>query len=192
MDDIQHAFELFFAGRDRKGRHRAMSGPHEDQSRPVGTGGWGTAARAHLLAAARRRLLRRSTGRNRERTEARAAEYGVRAYTDIAEMLETEKPDLVSLCLPNQGHFDADAAGHPGRLPAAGREAAGLRPGRSRHAAGRGRRSATSSSPSTSTIATPSPCSWRTRRSSRAAWANSSSRPGASAARAAATIRTPT
>ena len=44
-------------------------------------------------------------GRNRERAEARAAEYGVRAYTDIAEMLETEKPDLVSLSLPNQGHF---------------------------------------------------------------------------------------
>lgn len=44
-------------------------------------------------------------GRNRARAEARAAEYGVRAYTDIAQMLETEKPDLVSLSLPNQGHF---------------------------------------------------------------------------------------
>jgi len=36
---------------------------------------------------------------------------------DIAEMLEEESPDLVSLCLPNQGHFDATLqvieAGYP-------------------------------------------------------------------------------
>jgi myo-inositol 2-dehydrogenase/D-chiro-inositol 1-dehydrogenase len=44
-------------------------------------------------------------GRTREKTEARAIEYSTRAYFDISEMLEQEKPDLVSVCLPNQGHF---------------------------------------------------------------------------------------
>jgi len=46
-------------------------------------------------------------GRNPERTGRRAAEFGVPAFTDIDEMLDRARPDLVSLCLPNQGHFDA-------------------------------------------------------------------------------------
>jgi myo-inositol 2-dehydrogenase/D-chiro-inositol 1-dehydrogenase len=46
-------------------------------------------------------------GRNPVTTKARAEELGTRYYTDIDEMLSKEKPDLVSLCLPNQGHFDA-------------------------------------------------------------------------------------
>jgi len=70
----------------------------------VGTGGWG---RQHARIFSQRPDVEFCAvmGRNRERAEARAAEYGVRAYTDIAEMLEREKPDLVSLSLPNQGHF---------------------------------------------------------------------------------------
>lgn len=70
----------------------------------VGTGGWG---RQHARVFAQRPDVDfcAVAGRNRERAEARAAEYGVRAYTDIAQMLETERPDLVSLSLPNQGHF---------------------------------------------------------------------------------------
>ena len=70
----------------------------------IGTGGWG---RQHARIFAQRPDVDFCAvmGRNRERAEARAAEYGVRAYTDIAEMLDTEKPDLVSLSLPNQGHF---------------------------------------------------------------------------------------
>jgi myo-inositol 2-dehydrogenase/D-chiro-inositol 1-dehydrogenase len=46
-------------------------------------------------------------GRTRDKTEARAAEFGIRAYVDIQEMLDHEHPDLVSLSLPNQGHFEA-------------------------------------------------------------------------------------
>ncbi|MBO7745373.1 Gfo/Idh/MocA family oxidoreductase [Paenibacillus sp. MWE-103] len=46
-------------------------------------------------------------GRDEARTEAKADLFGTRAYTSIADMLERETPDLVSLCLPNQGHFDA-------------------------------------------------------------------------------------
>lgn len=46
-----------------------------------------------------------------------AERYGVRAYTDIAMMLSKERPDLVSLCLPNQGHFETTLqviqAGYP-------------------------------------------------------------------------------
>lgn len=71
----------------------------------VGTGGWGR-QHARLFAARPDVEFCAVMGRNRERAEARAAEYGVRAYTDIAAMLEAEKPDLVSLSLPNQGHFE--------------------------------------------------------------------------------------
>ncbi len=71
----------------------------------VGTGGWG---RQHARVFSQRPDVdfRAVLGRNRERAQARAADYGVRAYTDLAEMLQTEQPDLVSLCLPNEGHFE--------------------------------------------------------------------------------------
>ncbi|MZQ86259.1 gfo/Idh/MocA family oxidoreductase [Paenibacillus sp. 5J-6] len=44
-------------------------------------------------------------GRDPEKTQRKAFEYGTRSYTSISEMLEKETPDLVSLCLPNQEHF---------------------------------------------------------------------------------------
>ncbi|MEN9934714.1 MAG: hypothetical protein RLZZ387_1293 [Chloroflexota bacterium] len=43
--------------------------------------------------------------RTPERAGARAAAFGMRAYTDIQEMLDCERPDLVSISLPNQAHF---------------------------------------------------------------------------------------
>ncbi|WP_274651828.1 Gfo/Idh/MocA family protein [Paenibacillus humicola] len=46
-------------------------------------------------------------GRDAVRTQEKAEIFGTKAYTRIADMLEQETPDLVSLCLPNQGHFDA-------------------------------------------------------------------------------------
>jgi predicted dehydrogenase len=56
-------------------------------------------------------------GRSLEKTQARAAEFGLRAYTDVLQMLDTEKPDLVSLSLPNLEHFAATMqviqSGHP-------------------------------------------------------------------------------
>lgn len=45
-------------------------------------------------------------GRSPEKTRARAAEFGVRAYTDLSQMLERERPDLVALSLGNQEHFE--------------------------------------------------------------------------------------
>lgn len=70
----------------------------------VGAGGWG---RQHARVFSSRPDVEfvAVAGRNPERTQRRADEFGVRAYTDLDAMLDTERPDLVSLCLPNQGHF---------------------------------------------------------------------------------------
>jgi myo-inositol 2-dehydrogenase / D-chiro-inositol 1-dehydrogenase len=48
----------------------------------------------------------RGVGRSLERTRARADEFATNYYLDIHHMLESELPDLVSLCLPNLGHFE--------------------------------------------------------------------------------------
>lgn len=82
----------------------------------IGAGGWG---RQHARIFAERSDVEfcAIAGRTPEKTQARAAQYGVHAYVDIGEMLDKERPDLVSLCLPNQGHFDATLqviqAGYP-------------------------------------------------------------------------------
>lgn len=82
----------------------------------VGAGGWG---RQHARVWAERPDVELCAigGRTREKTAARAAEYGVRAYVNIDEMLDKERPDLVSLSLPNQNHFAATLqviqAGYP-------------------------------------------------------------------------------
>lgn len=82
----------------------------------IGAGGWGR-QHARVWAARPDVELCAIVGRTAAKTEARAAEYGVRAYVDIDEMLTAERPDLVSLSLPNQGHFDATLqvirAGYP-------------------------------------------------------------------------------
>jgi hypothetical protein len=72
----------------------------------VGAGGWG---RQHARVWAERPDVEfcAIAGRTPEKTAARATEYGVRAYVNIDEMLDRERPDLVSLSLPNQEHFAA-------------------------------------------------------------------------------------
>jgi len=45
-------------------------------------------------------------GRTPERAGPRAREFGANPYVDLGEMLEREQPDLVSLCLANEGHFE--------------------------------------------------------------------------------------
>ncbi len=72
----------------------------------VGAGGWG-GQHARIFSGRRDVEFCAIAGRNPGKTKTRAESYGVRAYTDIDEMLRAEKPDLVSLCLPNKGHFDA-------------------------------------------------------------------------------------
>jgi len=71
----------------------------------VGAGGWGR-QHARVFAAHPDVEFVAIAGRTPEKTQRRADEFGVRAYTDLDAMLETERPDLVSLCLPNQGHFE--------------------------------------------------------------------------------------
>ncbi len=43
-------------------------------------------------------------GRNPEKTEGFASKYGVKAYTDAAEMVSREKIDVVSICTPHPDH----------------------------------------------------------------------------------------
>ncbi|MGO4545652.1 Gfo/Idh/MocA family protein [Paenibacillus sp. 2TAB23] len=72
----------------------------------IGAGGWGY-HHARIFQGRQEVDFCAIVGRDESKTTARAAEFGTRAYTDIASMLERENPDMVSLCLPNQGHFDA-------------------------------------------------------------------------------------
>lgn len=70
----------------------------------IGAGGWGY---QHARAFSERRdtYLCSITGRTEERTKRRAAEFGVPWYLDINRMIEEQKPDLISLCLPGQQTF---------------------------------------------------------------------------------------
>ena len=89
-------------------------------------------------------------------------------YVDLDEMLD-DGTSRSRLAVPAQrGPFRHDVARHRGRLPAARREAARVRPRRRPTGCCRKPRIATCSSPSTSTIATPARCRWPTRRSRRA------------------------
>jgi myo-inositol 2-dehydrogenase/D-chiro-inositol 1-dehydrogenase len=72
----------------------------------VGTGPWW--GRQHAIAFSTRTdaELCAVVGRTPDRTEQRAAEFGVPGYVDVEKMLEREVPDLVAVCLPNEGHFE--------------------------------------------------------------------------------------
>lgn len=72
----------------------------------VGAGNWGYQhARAYFLR--EDTTLAAIVGRTPEKTRKRADLFGARAYFDITEMIEKEKPDLVSVCLPAQHNVDA-------------------------------------------------------------------------------------
>ena len=72
----------------------------------IGAGQWG---RQHARVFSQRPdvTLCAVAGRSLEKTQTRAGEFGLRAYTNVLEMLEKEKPELVSLSLPNLEHFEA-------------------------------------------------------------------------------------
>jgi myo-inositol 2-dehydrogenase / D-chiro-inositol 1-dehydrogenase len=72
----------------------------------VGAGQWGR-QHARVFAGRPDADLRAVAARRQDRAEARAAEWGIRAYTSVTEMIDAETPDLVSVCLPNEDHFDA-------------------------------------------------------------------------------------
>ena len=73
----------------------------------VGTGGWG---HTHIEAYWRNpqvELVGVCGHTNPARAEAVAARYNTRAYMDIREMLQKEKPDLVSVVAPDGLHYEA-------------------------------------------------------------------------------------
>lgn len=72
----------------------------------VGAGGWG---REHARIFARRPdcELVGVVGRTAEKTERRAAEFGTTAFTDLDVMLERARPELITVCLPNEDHYAA-------------------------------------------------------------------------------------
>lgn len=82
----------------------------------IGAGGWGR-QHARILASRPDIEFCGIAGRTSEKTSVRAEMYGVPYFTDIQHMLEETTPDLVSLCLPNKGHFEATLdvirAGYP-------------------------------------------------------------------------------
>jgi myo-inositol 2-dehydrogenase/D-chiro-inositol 1-dehydrogenase len=72
----------------------------------VGTGEWWGREHARLFSRRLDTELCAIVGRSPAKTEARAAEFGTHGYTDLDEMLARERPNLVSVCLPNEGHFE--------------------------------------------------------------------------------------
>jgi myo-inositol 2-dehydrogenase/D-chiro-inositol 1-dehydrogenase len=72
----------------------------------VGTGEWWGRQHAELFAGRSDTTLVAVVGRNPARTAARAAEFGTTAYVDIDEMLDRARPDLVTVCLPNEAHYE--------------------------------------------------------------------------------------
>lgn len=71
----------------------------------VGTGGWGN-QHARILSSREDIDFCAIVGRNPEKTRLRAAQYDANPYVSIDEMLATEHPALVCVCLPNQEHFE--------------------------------------------------------------------------------------
>jgi myo-inositol 2-dehydrogenase / D-chiro-inositol 1-dehydrogenase len=81
-------------------------GPAATRVAVVGTGAWWGREHARVFSSRPDSKLCAVVGRSVERTRARAEEFGVNGYVSLEEMLEREHPDLVSLCLPNEGHFE--------------------------------------------------------------------------------------
>ena len=70
----------------------------------VGAGGWGE-QHVRVFADRTDTELCAIVGRDAGRTSARAESYGTVGYTDLDEMLDRERPDLVTVSLPNEDHF---------------------------------------------------------------------------------------
>lgn len=70
----------------------------------IGAGDWGY-QHARVFSDRGDVKLVAIVGRSRERTQKRAELFHAVCYTDVNEMLDRERPDLVSICLPNEGHF---------------------------------------------------------------------------------------
>ena len=71
----------------------------------MGPGGWG---RQHTRVFSERTdtVVTAVVGRDPDRTRMEAERIGATPYTDIDKMLEARRPDLVSVSLPNEDHFE--------------------------------------------------------------------------------------
>ncbi|MBE9517136.1 MAG: Gfo/Idh/MocA family oxidoreductase, partial [Bacteroidetes bacterium] len=65
---------------------------------------------ARALVNLKESLFTAVCGRNREKTENYAARYGIRAYTDVAEMVAKEQIDVVIICTPHPNHREPTIA----------------------------------------------------------------------------------
>jgi predicted dehydrogenase len=72
----------------------------------VGTGEWWGREHTRLFRRRPDTDLVAVVGRTKDKTEQRAAEFDTTPYLDLDQMLEEQRPDLVSLCLPNEHHFE--------------------------------------------------------------------------------------
>jgi myo-inositol 2-dehydrogenase / D-chiro-inositol 1-dehydrogenase len=72
----------------------------------VGTGPWWGREHARVYSERADVDLCAVVGSTPERAAARAQEVRAAPYVDLGEMLEREQPDLVSLCLANERHFE--------------------------------------------------------------------------------------
>ena len=71
----------------------------------VGTGAWWGREHARVWSVRDDAELCAVVGRTEDKTSAMARAFGVPGYTDLQRMLDSETPDLVSMSLPNEGHF---------------------------------------------------------------------------------------
>lgn len=81
-----------------------MTTPSRLRVAVVGAGDWGF-QHARIFTSRPDTQLCAIVGRTPERTQRRADAFGTTAYTDIDTMLGRERPDLVTVCLPNLEHF---------------------------------------------------------------------------------------
>jgi predicted dehydrogenase len=72
----------------------------------VGTGEWWGYHHARVYHERPDTELVAILGRTQAKADTRAARFGVTGYADLDRMLETERPDLVSVCLPNEQHYE--------------------------------------------------------------------------------------
>ncbi|RKR75301.1 Gfo/Idh/MocA family protein [Frondihabitans australicus] len=71
----------------------------------VGPGGWGQ-QHTRVFAGRPDTSLAGIVGRDASRTTARAADLGTTGYTDLDRMLDEARPDLITVSLPNEEHFE--------------------------------------------------------------------------------------
>jgi predicted dehydrogenase len=70
----------------------------------VGAGNWGR-QHARIFSGRTDCELVGVLGRTPERTAARADEFGTTPYTDLDRLIEDGRPELVTVCLPNEDHY---------------------------------------------------------------------------------------